>query len=385
MTIPIRPGPFSFLAGAGQAAGSIGEALIAKRERERQQALQNAGLLMQLITGPNAIADPTSLAPQLVSSLSRLGVQNVTPQSIVANPTIEKNKAIAGMTGPQKQIAQGLPTTADVSVNTAQGKEAETTISALEGLSYDQILALRKIPSKDAAEIADKLFIEKSRTDLMGQDKNRLENNVQADIMRGVLKRLPNDAQFQRIAHFAAVGGLGYLTAQLQESGAYARMGSALNQEKLRAVTTVTTQAGSAYRQELNDWTEKKQAAINMAALSSGEDQGSKEYTAVIDAAEKDYEKRFPKPSLDKFLDAGLEQYGLTKEDYQTAFRSLVHASSGGGPTASTGTRSRVSDAQFNQIKALYQQGRFTDADVDAAESLSPDQKKQIKAGKRTP
>lgn len=388
MTIPIRPGPFSFLLGAGQAAGSFGEALIAKHERERQQALQNAGLLQQLITGPNAVLDPSTMAPQLASSLGRLGIQGLTPQSIAPNPTVARNKAIAGMeAGPRKDIAQGIPTEADVAVNTAQGAEANVTNQVLHDLTPEQMQELRKVKSPELAKLLDNVQIEKVKTDLLAQDNNRLEDQVQATIRKDVLKRFPNDPQFRKIGDYAAIGGLGYLIGQLQESGAFARAGQQIDMEKIKAWTTLTTQAGSAYRQELNDWTEKRQAAIANVALNfDQEDIGSKEYNQAVDAAVKAFESNFPKPDIEKIKDAVIGASGISKQDYEAAGNAVIKASSKAGPTSSGGVRAKgVSDQQFNQIKALFQQGRFTADDVNNSESLSPDQKKQILAGKRTP
>lgn len=386
MTIPIRPGPFSFLAGAGQAVGAVGEALVAKRERERVQALQNAGLLMQLISGPNAVLDPTTVAPQVVGSLGRLGIPGVTPQAIVQNPAVERSKRVGALPeGTRKDIALDVPTVAAGKVDEAAGAKADVAIKALQGLSLEQIRNLQGVLPPEVAKLAERVTFEKMQTELLAQDNNRLEDEVQATIRKDVLARLPKDPQFRRIADFAAVGGLGYLIAGLQESGASARLAGQLNTEKLRAITTLTTQAGQAYRQELNDWTEKRNAAIANAELTlDPEDRGTEDYIKAVNSAVADFDSKFPKPDLANFTNSLLEQAGITKEDYQQAFGSLINASSKGGTTSSSSTSSKgVSDAQFNQIKALYQQGRFTADDVNNSESLSPDQKKQILAGKK--
>lgn len=376
MTLPIRPGPFSFLAGAGQAAGSIGEALIAKRERDRQQALQNAGLLMQLISGPNATVDPTSVAPQVVSALQGLGIQGITPQAVVQNPTIERQKAISALPpGPRKELAQGVPTEAQAAVDTAAGAEANLTTQALQGLTIDQIRNIKHILPDAAAKLADQVVVEKMKTELVQQDPQRIEAQVQSEIRKDVLKRLPRSPIFSKVADYAAVGGLGYLLQDLENQGRISAEGRAQNTEKIKLVTAVTSQSANAYRQARSQWEAGlKQARQNALGLEGATGSLSpEEVTKRLNAADKDYLARNPMPTYGDFLDQLTSESGLNKSDFEEAFRSLVHAPGGAQPSDPLQT-----------VTQMYKSGQLTDADIDASQKLTPAQKAQIKASKRS-
>lgn len=376
MTIPIRPGPFSFLASAGQAAGSIGEALQSRQERQRQQALQNAGLLMQLISGPNATVDPTTIAPQVVSALQGLGIQGITPQAVVQNPTIERQKAISALpAGPRKELAQGIPTEAQAAVDTAAGAEANVTTQALQGLTIDQIRNLKHVMTPEAAKLADTVTLEKMKTELLAQDPQRIESQVQSEIRKDVLKRLPRSPIFAKVADYAAVGGLGYLLQDLENQGRIGAEGRAQNTEKIKLVTAVTSQSANAYRQARAQWEaglkQARQDALGIAGATGQLSQ--EEVTKKLNEVDKDYLARNPMPTYGDFLNQLLDESGLSKGDYEEAFRSLAHAPGGAQPSDPLQT-----------VIQMYKSGQLTDADIDASQKLTPAQKAQIKASKRS-
>jgi hypothetical protein len=60
MTIPILPGPFSFLTGAGEALGAFGKGRSERNIYEQQQAQKNVEILTSLIQ--RGLVDPQVLA-----------------------------------------------------------------------------------------------------------------------------------------------------------------------------------------------------------------------------------------------------------------------------------------------------------------------------------
>lgn len=73
MTIPIRPGPWSFLASLGEAAGRFGEARIEQQQQNRAQAMQGIMGLAEL--AKLGFADPSAFAsPDVAAQAGAAGI-----------------------------------------------------------------------------------------------------------------------------------------------------------------------------------------------------------------------------------------------------------------------------------------------------------------------
>lgn len=384
MTIPIIPGPFSFLTSAGQAAGAIGSALT-ERDRYRkelalrQQAAAQANIgILQRILAPEAFAQGGSAAPLVTAA----GIPDIKPADIEVPGSVaigrrqKKELDQLPVGSRQSQITSGVATEGQAAQDEAQQQEAETAIRALaEIVSPEQLRQYKHLLSPTAAKVAENLFLEKAQTELQQQDPLRVEAKMQSDIRSSVIKRLPRDPLFSKVADYAAVGGLGYLLQDLENQVRFVTGRQALNTEKIRLVVATTNQAAQAYRQARAQW-EAGLAKTRTEALGiEGSTLSQQEKTKKLNETDADYTQRNPMPNYDQFLQEALSSAGLDQGDFQQAFRELTHV-----PNASAGT-----DANLQKVIQMYQNGDFTDADIDASTKLTAAQKAQIKASKRKP
>src|SRR5436190_2585671 len=81
MTIPILPGPFSFLTGAGEALGAFGKGRSERNIYEQQQAQKNVEILTTLIA--RGLVDPHVLAAHgTAAMLHGAGLPGLEPSQI---------------------------------------------------------------------------------------------------------------------------------------------------------------------------------------------------------------------------------------------------------------------------------------------------------------
>src|ERR1043166_791553 len=174
MTIPISPGPFSFLASAGQALGGAAQAITEEREKRLKQSAAQLKQMMDLsIAGhPQDWQSPTAM--RLYKELG-ISPQRPSPGEKVAeiqNRFLAPSEA-PGMTLPISQIAPGLrdvqtqPTgnfiparqlmAAGLPTPSAQAEEQlKTTIAqrqtaAATGGTPGQVAAVTKVPTAETA------------------------------------------------------------------------------------------------------------------------------------------------------------------------------------------------------------------------------------------
>lgn len=379
-SLPIIPGPLSFLAGAGQAAGAIGQALTERDrynqalELEKQSRAQQNFQLLRALLAPEAFAQGGSAAPVVAAA----GIPAIAPKDIEVPAEVQRGRrfgkelAQTPVGSTESKLSVGVATPGQAAADEAAQAEAETTIRGLAQITdVDQLLQYKKILSPAAAKALEKLQLEKMSTELQQQDPLRIEAKMQGEIRKSVLRRLPKDPQFSKIADYAAVGGLGYLLQELETSARFSLQGRAENTEKLRLVIASTNQASAAYKQARQQW----EAGLNQArrdALGFGSSELSQEErTKKLNEVDSDYTQRNPMPTYDFFLDQAIDASGLNKDDYQGAFRSLIHKP--GGAAA-------PKDANFQEVLNRHRKTPFTDAEIDAATSLTPEQKAQLKS-----
>jgi hypothetical protein len=378
MTLPIIPGPFSFLTSAGQAAGAVGSALTERDRYKQQIAEQNAAFLAHLVG--LGVAQPEALAsPEAQQLFGRAGIPAIQPSQVEVPAVTAKgrryNQELAGIKPgtTQSQLAAGVPTAAAAKVDTAQGAEADVNLRALAQITTpEQLRLLKGIVPAEAAGKLEKLVSEKATTELMGQDTERSQLAAHNEIWQSVRRRLPKDKIFDKVADYAAVGGLGYLTSELE---AYSRMNEgskALNTEKIRLITSTATQASQEYRQARGQWETGLKEAVDRGLGLEATEMTPQEYTKRKNELMQDYLARYPMPQFDDFLNQHLQASGLQKEDFQQAFRDLAHIPAASAPK--TG---------LTAVIEAYQKGDITDADVDAATTLTTEQKAKVKASKK--
>ena len=246
MTVPIMPGPWSFLAGAGQAAGAIGTAVTARKTRKGEEAQRGLANVMQLIQSGRL--DPGFMNTPEVQHLLQVSGTPV-PEGTVFSLTAEdlfnaaRRRAYASLepggaaeraltrvpseavAGAGERTALAGAETAEVGVRTARA--GATTAEAQAAVAAPRAAAQLRGEQAQATILQGEAATTPSKTEL-----DIARNRSQADIYNGVIETLgavdaqgrpsPASAQIRRIAEYAATGGLPYIIALLQRSASTA-------------------------------------------------------------------------------------------------------------------------------------------------------------------
>lgn len=353
MTIPIVPGPFSFLKGATDAGL---DAYYRAQQRKdmldqikRQQDLQNTSMFMQMLQ--SGMLQPSSTPEFQFPGMAVPGVGVVPPAQIPAQTSYDmpggvgESFARLGFGQPKFSKPPGLKK-AESDVRVAEGTEQPTIRGAaagatieegkaaqitaenekwlpiLQGLTPQQIMQQRGVMSPEVAELADKVAFEKLQTDMAAQDPTRQSLKVQGMIQESLLRRLPKDPNMQLLAGHAALGTLGYLIAGLQQSGDTNRMSIQANREKINMLNQITLTARQILTRAEAEWDEGRKAAVNSLDVQMAPEK--KKAKMMQDAIEQ-YEANTPKPDTDAIFNQVQEQFGMTPEEFKQISRTLAN------------------------------------------------------------
>lgn len=390
MTIPIIPGPFSFLKDASDAGIEAFYRAQARKDAmeqlQRQRDLQNVGLFTQLLPymQPNVAAPPVSLpgvpiagmtSPAVTvpsgpptyevpggvgESLNRLGfgrprlgksaqMRQQEAEAKVAErtvePTVKATEARASL----------LTTEAET-----QSAEARKWLPILQGLTPQQIMQQKGIMSPEVADLADKVAFEKLKTEQVAQDPTRKELQVQGMVRDALIANLPKDPAMMKIAEYASIGGLGYLIAGLQQSGDNNRMTLALNRDRINLMNQITVTTRQLLTQAEREWEDGLHAATNTIPIQTAPEK--KRAKLMLDA-QQEYINSHPKPDPNLIFKSVQKQYGMTPEEFQKTARILLNLT--GEPTAkSTKPATPVTKRKVTQDQAdfLKSKGRWDES-----------------------
>lgn len=191
MTIPIAPGPFSFLEGAGEAAGSYAKV---KEERKRHAETIAAAGIQTLITDILNGHKPAELLDDPnVRKMSKMAYGFELPTGIIpqTKEIIERRKAAAIEATPTDSAAgraiSGVP-----SEQVAAGAES---VSTLAGAKAQSELNLG-VPNAEA----------ETKTAIARAQNEGAQLNM--NIFNGARKLMGDDPRFARLAYEAATGQL---------------------------------------------------------------------------------------------------------------------------------------------------------------------------------
>jgi hypothetical protein len=153
MTIPVIPGPWSFVERIGQAAGAIGSEMRNRYLQDQQLAQQDADLILRIVqqTGDPRMINHPSVQAALGGALGAApGIMDV-----LLTPEQQKGASIQAMPeSPRRDTALGIPTKAE-----SRAGEAKAGITAdyLEGVQTGtpQAAAVAGGPTAGAAAAAD--------------------------------------------------------------------------------------------------------------------------------------------------------------------------------------------------------------------------------------
>jgi len=284
MTIPIVPGPFSFLEEAGQAVGDIGEALAKKRTRLDTEARARLSDILQLI---NAGAEP---APFLAAGGQALERLKLAPPGQGARL----------LTGPAERARIQL----ELSRSTGR-KEAAGATTAEVGAEFARPTAEAGLTTAEAGARQATATAAAAESDLGVRTRiNQLVTEEAKDPEKG----------FGLLALRAAAGTLPYYSVLLQTRYGNNALERQQNADRFKLFFEPLDNAAPTWQQRIKAWEQRR----TVETLGHEED---KEFV-------KQWEKDNPQPTLQavqqELLEEAARQRGLTPEQYNAELDKTV-------------------------------------------------------------
>lgn len=393
MTIPILPGPFSFLAPAGQALGAYGQAQTAEQHYqntlalERQQAALANAALLQRILNPTAFAagGPGGAA------LQAAGIQAPTEEQIYTPPDVLKGQLLAKQVKGVEPLgveARGLTGFAQKSDILAEQNKAAVE-EVLSTLTPEQIKAARNIKSPELIAALDRLDLTKARNGLIQSATDVKEAQAKGAVFDAVMQRLPNNEFFRKVATYAAVGGTPVLAAQIEAAAKIEAEKIGLNAADVRTLNNTLSIAAQEYRADAASWDKGLQQAIRDRLGIDVSEIDRPEYIKKSNEVIQDYTSQHGKrPTPDLYMDYLLRKGGVSLPQFQGAYGTAMRVDQPdtAAPLTLEEMLSREGETRYDVVKRLYVGGRLgktkaeSDARIDEAEGLTPKQKAEIKA-----
>ena len=374
MTVPIVPGPFSFLAGAGQAVGAVGQAMQAREERKRQEAQEDFRLLMNLIATRPEQATELLNQPAAQRTLAAVGVLPAGTElppapglPEIALPGGERMPATPGRPGRTLpyQFAETLPemVSAEQARAIARGGAAGRAVSrvpseAVAGAGERTTIAgageaeSRAVTAGAQAGIAAPLAQAQltvaqagARAAGSGADASIARNNVMKAIFDGAQETLGTAPEFRQLAQEAALGILPLRVQRMSANLQYLDVAERRRAQEQIAVLTVQREIGDNYQQAIAAWERAKEAQAAQArnnATMTGHDPVEAEANAR--AA---FTQQSPPPTFERSRDDYLRTMynGMTATEFSAHARSVLTGGTGTpGTTTSSNNESDSTD-----------------------------------------
>lgn len=389
MTIPIIPGPFAFLKGATDAGLDAYYRAQQRRDMleqlKRQQDMQGMGLFFQMAPFMQEQMSPAMSAPLPLpfgQAQAPIPSQNL---GLDTSGIAESYGRLTGSQVPrlgktaqmrQQDVAAGVAEkTAGAAVRGANAEaslleaKAELTEAEVAGLvqelrvmTPEQIRARGNIPGAAVAKLRETLDFEKAETEMLGQASQRQGFEVESAIQKEILKGLPLDENFRRVAKYAAVGGVGWLIAGLQNRSETDRLSIAQNRDQLQMFSNIETTARQAWTQEMARHDREKNDAVQgiISLMPEGSEKQKQKKMDARNNAIAEFNKLNPEPSYAKALDTVLNTHNVTREAYNKAFKTLVRIESGSSESTT------ISSSSSKPAEAAPATGSTMQAEIDA-------------------
>lgn len=284
MTIPITPGPFSFLATAGEAVGDIGTALQAKKQRLDTEARARLSDILQLI---NAGAEPTPFLGAGGAAAEHLGLAPAGQGAALLQGPAERARLQLDLARAQTAQAQGAAKITGAKADTAVPTAAAELTTAQAGATQAQATA--------AAAQSD-----------LGV-RQRINELVTTQL------KTPEEG-FGLLAARAAAGTLPYYSVLIQARSANNSLERQQNADRFKLLFEPLSNTDAVWRERLRSWEQRK----IVETLGREED---KEFI-------KQWELNNPQPSVQaiqqELLEAAATQRGLTPEQYNAELDKTV-------------------------------------------------------------
>jgi hypothetical protein len=313
MTVPIVPGPFSFLGEAGQALGNIGQVKEERKERAQKIAEHATTSILDAIM---AGGDPAILdTPETQKILKTAGYPPITSSHF----SFVGGAAAAAGAGGRARIGAGVPTKEAGAAATAADVQRRTGQAELDQ-NLPELGAEAKSYQARAAQAGAQFNI---------------------DVYKAAATRFADikDPEFRSLAIDAATGVLDYRIRRLESNRYYLTMERQQLADRTRLLLESMRGQESMFK-ELNDHYEK-QRRQDMFALN--QDPNDEKATTR-------YESLHPRPTMADAQSAILESQGVSPDEFKQLMRQTYELqtaplSTTGSQGASTGTDGQAGDA----------------------------------------
>jgi len=306
MTIPIIPGPFSWLQGAGQAAGNLGTELeVRKQHAEKLTADLTDSVMTQIMNG----ADP--------AILDEPGIKQAWKKRFGFEPSSAMYKALGG-----KARAEGLTGEAEIKHGLPEAKASEEVAGATAGTAQANLAG-----ATAQAELTEGIPELDAETKAAQDRATKAGARLNTSIFQGARALLGTDPKFARLAEEAATGALDAKFRYLE----YARAGLSLERQRdvdsAHALHDISTELDKAYQAELKSWGTRRNQVTALITDPKKKDKADAQWIL-----------NNPPPERDAVYTKELKSYGYTMQDFQRRYRSaLERVFSGGGPGEAVG------------------------------------------------
>lgn len=299
MTIPIIPGPFSFLGEAGAALGEYGAVKEEHRryvQKQAADALANLERLTQLgILRADVYGSPD------VQHLAQVAGVPIPAGSIAPQPKEALNKravgVIQGLSDTGVAMASGLPTPAGQAREEIAGK-------VLTGpLTTGQESAVAQVPT-----VAQAGATEATAKATAAQAK------AQEELVTGSQKLYGNDPQVRKLAEEAALGILPYRIEQLKAAREGLTERLRARSDNARIILGALQGATSLTKQAIDAWETKFRQDAYTAQVDANDEKAMQTFREA-------YEKTSPRPTPESVSSEYIKAMtGMSMEEYQKAF-----------------------------------------------------------------
>ncbi len=331
MTLPIVPGPFSFLAEAGEAIGDIGQLREQRKERAQQIAEKGSTRLLDMIlqgADPSVLDDPN--VQKMFKTAGYPVVSSKTARLMGAGERMKGETA-------QAEIEAGVPK-AVATAEAATGKLTSATATAA-------------LPLVDLEADAKAAELEAKKTGAM----------FDAERYKGARLLFGTDPAYRRLAIDAATGVQDLYLRKLAERREELTFERSLLHDRATALKGIGDNADREYRESL----ERYHKGIIQAIELSGKTADPATVTA--------WEAQNPFPSQEEFLKKYVKSHtGYSLEEFQQRNREVWNALMPGA----AGAAAKPAGAAVEEPKTKVQKSvaAFSEKDVtpeNAGESLA--------------
>lgn len=359
MTVPIVPGPWSFLGEAGKGAKNISDAIIAKRQHDEEEAQRGIAFMMEQIAAGRR--DVTELnTPEMQQQFRRARLPYPGPHTIQAPVT-----GVPGATGTiPLRVPGGFEPGPEDIIRSARaralGSAGPATMRAITQVPSEPVAAAGEAKAvaegREATEHADaahdifggqaaqgRIISATARSQI---DAQIAQNDVTRRVFEGAQRLIGNktlripgfpDETTEDLAGMAATGILPLLTHQLDMNRQYLSLDRQMMSDNLRLLMGVMGEISSKYQNEDAKWRANLSTYMQQAATRAQQqailrdEKFDPEDAAWQSAVRQEYEKQFgPEPTYDATRDEYLQGMGISLDQFQTSFHRVATSLFGG-------------------------------------------------------